>query len=99
MDLTPEDPRWIIPACSSEDFPVPEMHAEGLYLFQGQHFHLRNRCADCIARKVFSGSNPPPKVWAGLDGYAQGMGTEEDARVVDGFQRAHFVDERFGRAR
>ena len=77
--------------CSSPYCPVPEPHAQGLYLFGGLKFHLRSYCADGIARTVFGQSNPPPRVWEGFDWLAQGWGEEGDARAVEGFQRAHFV--------
>ncbi|KAL8793238.1 MAG: hypothetical protein Q9195_004174 [Heterodermia aff. obscurata] len=86
------DPSTQQPAvCTSPHCPIPEPHAQGLYLFGGLRFHLRSYCADGIARQVFGGSNPPPRVWEGLDRLAQGVGEEGDARAVAGFVGAHFV--------
>ena len=88
---TEQPPQPIRALCTSPQCLVPEPHAQGLYLFGGLKFHLKSYCADGIARSVFGESNPPPRVWEGLDRLAQGMGEEEDARAVEGFQQSHFV--------
>lgn len=91
LELRPEQPKPIPPACSNPDCPISQAHPAGLYQYNSQPWSFQDINAETFARDTFGASNPPPSVWESLTRLANGQGLHADALAVHAFQEAHYV--------